>query len=177
VSLPLPLPLTAQVNCGEVYDPLGTLLLHDVAPTAFPHAQWLRELELKHGRIAILASIGGLLGAVGPRDPGYSAVADPMENLNLYVTNFPFAFAQIILSIGLIEGAAFPGDMWFGKSDRAPGDIGYDRVGIKRKQTPDQAANVLLQELKNCRLAMMAMAAYMSELWIPGSVPCTPGHF
>lgn len=32
-------------------DPMNLLKLHDVAPTAFPHPKWLRESELKHGRI------------------------------------------------------------------------------------------------------------------------------
>jgi hypothetical protein len=34
-----------------------------------------------------------------------------------------------------------------------------------------------LQELKNGRLAMIALAAYTSEHWIPGSVPFLPGKF
>lgn len=153
------------------------LKLHDQAPTAFPHAQWLREAELKHGRICMLASIGAFTGQQGFVIPGYTALADPVQNLNHFVTDYPLAFAQIFLSIGLIEGAAFPGDMWFGKSEREPGDIGYDPIGAKKKQTPAQKAKTQLQELKHGRLAMIAMAAYTSEHWIPGSVPFIPGKF
>jgi len=165
------------VNGGEVYDPFDMLKLHDVAPSVFPHAQWLREAELKHGRICMLASIGAFTGQWGLEIPGYTAVADPVENLNKFVVDYPFAFAQILLSIGLIEGTAFPGDMWFGKGDRQPGDLGYDPVGAKKKQSPAQKEKAELQELKHGRLAMIAMAAYTSEHWIPGSVPAIPGHF
>jgi hypothetical protein len=153
------------------------LKLHDVAPTVFPHENWLREAELKHCRIAMLASIGAFSAQWGLVIPGYEAVPDPVANLNQFVTNYPLAFAQIIASIAIIEGRNFPGDLWFGKGDRVPGDFGYDPIGAQKKQTESQKEKVQLQELKNGRLAMIAMAAYTSEHWIPGSVPLIPGHF
>jgi|TARA_B110000090_G_C13301387_1_gene415916 hypothetical protein len=168
---------SVEVNNGKIYDPIGMLDLHDIAPTAFPHAQWLRESELKHCRIAMLASIGAFTGQWGLAIPGYTPVADPVANLNQFVLDWPLAFSQIIFSIALIEGASFPGDMWFGKSERAPGNIGYDPLGFNKKNTDAQKANLQLQELKNGRLAMMAMAAYTAEHWIPGSVPFIPGNF
>ena len=54
-----------EVNGGKVYDPLGVLKLHDVAPTAFPHAKWMRESELKHCRAAMLATVGLWTGQFG----------------------------------------------------------------------------------------------------------------
>ena len=86
---------SVEVNGGKVYDPLGTLDLHSVAPTAFPHAQWLRESELKHGRAAMLATVGVFASQTGLTIPGYTAVADPVENLNSFVLNQPLAFAQV----------------------------------------------------------------------------------
>jgi len=162
---------------GKIYDPLDLLKLHNVAPTVFPHAQWLRESELKHSRMAMLASVGAFSAQWGLVIPGYTAVADPVENLNKFVVDFPFAFAQILFSIALIEGASFPGDAWFGKLAREPGNLGYDPLGFSKNKTPAQKANLQLQELKNGRLAMMAMAAYTAEHWIPGSVPFLPGKF
>lgn len=55
---------------GKVYDPLDVLKLHDIAPTVFPHPKWLRESELKHCRIAMLASIGAFTGQYGLVIPG-----------------------------------------------------------------------------------------------------------
>jgi hypothetical protein len=69
---------------------------------------------------------------VGLVFPGYTAVSDPVANLNHFVADYPFGFAQIILSIGLIEGAAFPGEFWTGGGEREAGDLGYDPLGYSR---------------------------------------------
>jgi hypothetical protein len=81
---------------GKVYDPLGMTSLHNVAPDVFPHAKWLRESELKHGRAAMLATVGVFATQIGPSIPGYTAVADPVENLNQFALNFPGGIAQVV---------------------------------------------------------------------------------
>jgi hypothetical protein len=121
-----------EVNGGKVYDPLGLLQIHEINPGVLPHPKWLREAELKHCRICMLASIGAFTGQWGEGGltiPGYTAVADPVQNLNQFVTAFPGGFAQIILAIGIIEGNFFSGDFWFGKGDREAGDYGLDWTG------------------------------------------------
>mmetsp|Transcript_32348 Transcript_32348/g.54525 ORF Transcript_32348/g.54525 Transcript_32348/m.54525 type:complete len:210 (-) Transcript_32348:187-816(-) len=168
---------SVEVNKGEVYDPLGMLKLHDINPQVCPHPKWLREAELKHCRIAMLATMGAFTGQQGFVFPGFSAVADPVANLNKYVADYPQGFAQIILAIGVIEGWFFPGEFWFGGGERAAGDLGYDPLQLGKKKTQEEKDFVALQELKNGRLAMIAMAAYTSEHWIPGSVPFMPGNF
>lgn len=166
-----------EVNGGKVYDPLGLLKIHPINPNVLPHPKWLRESELKHSRIAMLASVGAFASQWGLTIPGYTAVADPVENLNQFVTNYPLGFAQILLAIGIIEGNFFPGEFWTGQGAREAGDLGYDPLGFFKNKTPSQKNNLRLQELKNGRLAMLAMAAYTSEHWIPGSVPFIPGQF
>jgi len=54
-----------------VYDPLDMLKLHDLNPEVFPHPKWLRESELKHCRIAMLAAIGAYTSQLGLVIPGY----------------------------------------------------------------------------------------------------------
>ena len=56
---------SVEVNGGKVYDPLGLLDIHEINPGVLPHGQWLREAELKHCRIAMLASIGAFTGQWG----------------------------------------------------------------------------------------------------------------
>ena len=146
---------SVEVNGGKVYDPLGMLDLHDLNPEVFPHPKWLREAELKHCRMAMLASVGAFASQWGLTFPGYTAVSDPVENLNKFVHDWPFGFAQIILSIGLIEGTAYPGEFWNGGGDREAGDLGYDPIRYSKNKTPAQMDNLRLQELKNGRLAMM----------------------
>jgi hypothetical protein len=153
------------------------LKLHSVNSEVFPHPKWLRESELKHCRMAMLASVGAFSAQYGLVIPGYTANPDPVSNLNEFIVNWPFAFAQIIFSIGLIEGVSEPGEFWAGKGSREAGDLGYDPLGLFKKKTDAQKDVIRLQELKNGRLAMIAMAAYTSEHWIPGSVPFLPGKF
>lgn len=162
---------------GKVYDPLGLLSIHEINPGVLPHAQWYRESELKHCRIAMLASVGAFTGQYGLAIPGYTPVSDPVENLNKFILDWPLGFAQIILSIAVIEGNFFPEGFWFGKGSREAGDWGYDPLNFFKGKTDAQKDKLRLQELKNGRLAMMAMAAYTSEHWIPGSVPFIPGQF
>lgn len=167
---------SVEVNNNKVYDPLGMLKLHDLNPEVFPHPKWLRESELKHCRAAMLASVGAFTAQYGLAIPGYTPVADPVENLNHYVTEFPLGFSQIILAIGIIEGHFNPSAFWTGKGERAAGDFGYDPLGMSKGKNDAVKAKFQLQELKNGRLAMIAMAAYTSEHWLPGSVPFLPGN-
>jgi len=90
-------------------------------------------------------------------------VPDPVENLNSFVVNFPFAFAQILLSIALIEGASFPGDAWFGKLSREPGDLGYDPLGFFKNKTAAQKANLQLQELKVSRQLYLIFFIFLTN--------------
>lgn len=166
-----------EVNGGKVYDPLNLLEIHPINPDVLPHPKWLRESELKHCRIAMLASVGAFASQWGLTIPGYTAIPDPVENLNQFVTNWPYGFAQIIVSIGIIEGHFYPGEFWKGGGTREAGDMGYDPLGFFKNKTPAQKNTLRLQELKNGRLAMIAMAAYTAEHWIPGAVPFIPGKF
>ena len=63
------------------------------------------------------------------------------------------------------------------KGDRVAGEFSYDPTNFYKKASAAKKDTLQLQELKNGRLAMMAMAAYTAEHWIPGAVPFLPGKF
>lgn len=69
---------------GKIWDPLGILRIHDINPHVLPHAKWWVESEIKHSRIAMLASIGYFASQYHLTIPGYTAVADPFENFQQY---------------------------------------------------------------------------------------------
>ena len=135
----------------------------------------MREAELKHGRIAMLAFVGvcvqkglnfhwaGDLGGLyyDASAPWYSAPT------SAFATN-PVGMAQIVLFIGLIEGQYDSGPFWFGNGDREPGDYGWAKYAklegpaLLRKQKA---------EIKNGRLAMIAVMGFVSAHYLPGSVP------
>eukprot|EP01042_Synura_sphagnicola_P001884 gene1884-2220_t len=90
----------------------------------------------------MLASIGAFSAQFGLVIPGYTANPDPVTNLNEFVVNYPLGFAQF----------------WFGKGEREAGDLGYDPLGFFKNKTQAQKDTLRLQELKNGRLAMIALA-------------------
>ena len=164
-------------KAGAIYDPLDMLKLHSVNPDVCPHPKWLRESELKHGRICMLASVGAFASQYGLTIPGYTAVADPVQNLNQYIVNYPLGFAQIMVFIAVVEGWSDPSAFWKGGGSREAGDLGYDPLRMSKGKDAKVKADFAIKELKNGRLAMIAMAAYTSEHWLPGSVPFMPGTF
>ena len=165
---------------NEPWDPLGLSTIHDLISKSehannFPHVKFMREAELKHGRIAMLAFVGvcvqkglnfhwpGDLGGLyyDASAPWYSAPT------SAFATN-PVGMAQIVLFIGLIEGQYDSGPFWFGNGDREPGDYGWAKYAklegpaLLRKQKA---------EIKNGRLAMIAVMGFVSAHYLPGSVP------
>uniref|UniRef100_A0A6V1SPG2 Plastid light harvesting protein n=1 Tax=Heterosigma akashiwo TaxID=2829 RepID=A0A6V1SPG2_HETAK len=159
----------AGVETGnKPWDPLNLSKLSDVSQNN-PHVNWLRESELKHGRVAMLASVGVFATSIGARIPGYPVeTKDWTAAYGEMIEKNPLAFVQILLFIGIIEGVTYPGELWFGEG-RAPGALGYDPLGFAKKDKTPEVTQ--LKELKNGRAAMIAMAAYASHELIPGSVP------
>eukprot|EP01036_Dinobryon_divergens_P053843 gene53843-71950_t len=91
----------AQAPLG-LWDPLG--LLKDANQARF---QRLRYVEMKHGRISMLAILGHLVTSAGVRLPGDIAYGVPFSSVKSGLAAFgsiPAAgIAQIFLFIGLLE--------------------------------------------------------------------------
>ena len=81
------------------------------------------------------------------------------------------AHAQILGFCAIIELASIE-DLY---TVEKPWDLGFDPMNFSKNKTPEQMEKLELQELKNGRLAMIAMAAFASEHMIPGSVPALTG--
>ena len=107
-----------------VYDPLNLL----ATPVEYPRRDYNRyvELEIKHGRIAMLATLGVITTEAGFRWPGYlSKSLDlkfsdvPGGALTSYAAVPALGWLQIVAFIVILElawGATPPGN--------APGDVG-----------------------------------------------------
>merc|ERR1712157_468126 len=128
-----------------------------------------REVELKHGRLGMLAALGILVGENfhplfgGNIDvPAYVAFQEtPLEKFWVAV-----AIAIAIPELQSIKTYKEPvgdgSDYWTMKEDRVPGDLGFDPLGLK---PTDPAAFLELQnkEILNGRLAMISTAGMIAQ--------------
>eukprot|EP00930_Biecheleria_cincta_P034057 TRINITY_DN2356_c0_g1_i7.p1 TRINITY_DN2356_c0_g1~~TRINITY_DN2356_c0_g1_i7.p1 ORF type:complete len:505 (+),score=118.29 TRINITY_DN2356_c0_g1_i7:31-1545(+) len=168
-----------EVGDGKPWDPFGFAKLYDrnfdfnYAMT-YPHVQFMREAEIKHGRVAMLAYVGILAKSV-VTIPGYPDVMEWDKAYDVIMsgggrTAAEIGIAQIWLFCMVLEGKFFPADAWVGQMEREPGDLGFDPLGFTKSPNFDMKA-MQLKELKNGRLAMLAVAAFATALKVPGAVP------
>lgn len=79
-------------------------------------------------------------------------------------------WAQFVVFCGTIEAIKYRGEM-DGKSYTGEGPAVIDWAKQWDKLNDSQKADMRLKELKNARLAMLGVASYLSDYFIPGSVP------
>jgi len=163
----------------KAWDPMSFSELHKVSGNN-PDVAFLREAELKHGRIAMLA-FAGILATNGglklPGEPWASVTADWSTAWSAVGDVNGAATLQILVGITFIEGVTSKGvfDLWFGITDkREPGDIGFDPLRLMPKDKV-AADKMRLKELKNGRMAMIAVAGFAANHLLPGSVPGLQG--
>ncbi|TFJ85196.1 hypothetical protein NSK_003619 [Nannochloropsis salina CCMP1776] len=145
--------LGSDVETGGVWDPLnfskdeGSLYRY-------------RAVELKHGRLAMLAVLGLWVSEFyhplydGKISPGIKAIGELPGP----------AWLQILATIGVIE-------LTVGKQDtenKAPGDLGFGYNFNPFKNDPEKFAELQLKELKNGRLAMLGAAGILLQESITG---------
>lgn len=151
--------------------------------TDIPEGQLMfyREAELKHGRVCMLATLGILVQE--SFHPLFGGNIDVPAAAHFYTTgsadNFwAFAYFQFIGATYLIEKAtAFPileGEAFaslngntnkidFGvKTDRVPGDLGYDPLSLKPKDAQG-FLEMQNKELLNGRLAMIGVIGMIAQ--------------
>mmetsp|Transcript_9945 Transcript_9945/g.30822 ORF Transcript_9945/g.30822 Transcript_9945/m.30822 type:complete len:201 (-) Transcript_9945:67-669(-) len=155
-----------------MWDPAGFGKL--ASPTTM---KWFRASELKHGRVAMLATLGWTVQASGggvikfPLEGGLAALsAAPLEaNAQLWGMASGMGFLQIILTCGVIELVTES----TGTHYMSPGGDGYiDIFGYSK--SGEDLTELQTQELKNGRLAMIGIASFFSAALIPDSVPGYP---
>jgi len=147
---------------GDVgFDPLGLSGIDDVGIDLY----WLREAEIKHGRVAMLAVAGILQVEIFGPAPGCEAATAKcqMDAFWQLWNSHPqyVAFGLIMITIiETISGIATTTGRESG--EREPGDFGLDPLGFGNG---DAAAfdRLKTQEVKNGRLAMWAAAGLLMQ--------------
>merc|ERR1719198_1879555 len=156
------------------WDPLRFSELYKVSGNN-PDVAWLREAELKHGRMSMLAITGVMVQSSGIHLPGNADISfDNADWASAPTTLPPAAWGQVLLFIGLIEGQTSAGlfDLWNGQTDkREPGNLGPAFGSNLLSKDPVAADKMRLKELKNGRLAMLAIMGVAFNHVIPGALP------
>ena len=135
--------------------------------------KFYREVELKHGRVAMLAALGFVVGEHfhplwgGNVDvPSYIAWQEtplqdwmPLVGLVIMIHELTSVFTF---------NSPFGGEIFSIRSDYASGDLGWDPLGLK----PTDAAalkEMQTKEINNGRLAMIAVAGMIGQELAQGS--------
>merc|ERR1711966_357687 len=134
----------------------------------------MREAEVMHGRVAMMATLGYLIGESTP------TIAYGMDVHHTIANNqipevpgtvlFPFFLAINIAealraNIGWMEPGLGP--LFSLRGTYYPGDIGFDPLGFKPKDAAS-FANMQTKELNNGRLAMIAAAGFCAQELVNG---------
>ena len=145
------------------FDPLGYSEADDLTEGK---ARFYREAELKHGRVAMLASLGFLVGE--QFHPLWGGNVDVPSYIAFQETPLQAVFFPVVLSLAVFEVFSVftfesPKEgLWSIKSDHQAGDLGFDPLGLKPTD-PTELAEMQSKELNNGRLAMIAIAGMVGQ--------------
>lgn len=159
----------------NLFDPanlLGTASVRDVR-------RW-RESEIVHGRVAMLASLGFVIGENLEDFPAFYNLDGHIAGPAIYQFQQVEArgaifWEPLVLAIGLAEawrvavGWATPTGTGFNslKDDYELGNLYFDPLGLKPTD-PEELKVMQTKEINNGRLAMIAIAAFTAQELVNG---------
>jgi len=131
----------------------------------FVPVDFLREAELKHGRICMLAVTGFIAVDCGLRIYPLPEAYEGLTSLTAHDALVEQgAMSQIFLWSGLAEiiGSIAVNQMLAG-SGRQPGDYGFDPAGFLVGKSEEQITELKVKEITHARLAMMAFSGVVTQ--------------
>ena len=155
------------------FDPLGITVKQGNQDVTEGKVRYFREVEVKHGRVAMLAAVGFLVGEKfhplfgGDIDvPSYIAFqATPLQSFwpSVVATIGVFEF----FSIAQIDGGFEIKDTFPSGEKREAGDFMFDPLGLKPKD-PAALKSMQEKEINNGRLAMIGIAGMVAQEVVSG---------
>ena len=156
------------------FDPLGL-----ASRVSAKRLKMYREAELKHGRVAMLASLGMLVAeSFNPLFEG-RVMGPAIFHFQQMQNVFPSFWLFLLFGIGLVEGYTI-GKGWESPNakstslamlndDYIPGDLGFDPLNfLPEKPSVDtplspEFVGLSNKELNHCRLAMIGVAGIVAQ--------------
>ena len=156
---------------GQIFDPMGFATFSD-EPLI-----WFRACELKHSRVAMLATAGWIVNGLHLALPGtidYSTKFSDLAQkppLEAWAAVPAGGKAQILGWIFCVEIASEMGKPHYLKG----GDfVNYDWAELSKNMSAETLERKQEAELKNGRLAMIGFMSFLAAANIPGAVPGVP---
>merc|ERR1719502_698155 len=152
----------------------------------------LREAEVTHGRVAMLATVGFIA-----QERGHFLFVEPEKDIGPAIRHLdevravnPAFFELLTFAIGCAElyralnGWIAPTSTSAGKvslelpdgalralqADYYPGDIGFDPLGFKKSMDAAAFDEMATKELQHGRLAMLAIAGFFAQELVDGQI-------
>ena len=152
---------------NEEFDPFGLAEKFDI--------KWMREAELKHARVAMLATVGWLVQSAGIHLPSPDGLYDVANPIDAFFHVGPGPLVQIFLAIGALESINHNGKMGMMDmhvdSDREVGKFDLPIYGASQLKGKTEAyiADMKLKEIRNGRLAMFAIGGLVHQTIVTGT--------
>jgi hypothetical protein len=134
--------------------------------------RFYREVELKHGRIGMLAALGFLVGE--SFHPLFGGNIDVPAYLAFQQTPLQTFWPFVVTAIAILEvysvftfNSPAGGEPWSIRSDHVPGDLGFDPLNLKPTDA-EELKTMQTKELNNGRLAMLAAAGMIAQEFATG---------
>merc|ERR1712025_934409 len=136
--------------------------------------KFYREVELKHGRVGMLAALGFVVGE--NFHPLFGGDIDAPAYLAFQQTPLETFWPAVVLAIAIPEiysvftfepvvrrvKSDVVGQTWAIRADHEAGDLGFDPLGLKPTD-PAELKEMQTKELNNGRLAMIAAAGMIAQ--------------
>ena len=150
---------------GDVgFDPLGfTTTITELGGDL----KYVREAELMHGRVSMLATVGFWFPALVGKLPNPATAALTTDPIAVQYELPPAILGQLFFTMALCEGLRA---RFVYNSETPAGEHGFDPMGFLPKycDTPDKMMKMKTAEIKHCRAAMVAITGFWFQKMVTG---------
>merc|ERR1719281_2274196 len=146
------------------WDPLGFCSADGITEGKI---RFYREVELKHGRVGMLAALGFVVGE--NFHPLFGGDIDLPAYIAFQETPLQTFWGTVVFAIAIPEvfsvftfNSPLGGQPWSVRSDHDLGNLGFDPLGLKPSDATE-LKEMKTKELQNGRLAMIAAAGMIAQ--------------
>jgi len=156
---------------GKIFDPLGFATFSEESLT------WFRACELKHSRVAMLASAGWIVNELHISLPGtidYETKFSDLAQLGPFDAWEKVPVGGKLQILGWIFCVECASEMQKPHYLKGGEFVTYDWANLSKNMSDETFKRKQAAELKNGRLAMIGILSFVAAQNIPGSVPTIP---